>query len=169
MIQTIKTVSYKLSLLQKLRKFTTYKAALQIYRSMVLPYFDYGDILYNCSSIRHLNKLHNLQNKGLKICFGHGTHLTVEEMHIEANLRMLQNRRIQHVLTFMFKQQNNARIVDIRNIRTRAHDAVLFNTRFPTCEKYKHNIFFYGAHIWNQLPAKERKLTITISNIYLCF
>ena len=42
--QLIKTISYKLLLLQKLRVYINCHASIQIYKSMVLPYFDYGDI-----------------------------------------------------------------------------------------------------------------------------
>ena len=72
MKQIIKTVFYKLSLLQKLRRYITPMAAVRIYKSMVIPYLDYGDVLYHYSSSRLLDKLQKLQNRGLKICFGHG-------------------------------------------------------------------------------------------------
>ena len=53
--------------------------------------------------------------------------------------------------------KNNVSIVDDRPIRTRAHDAILYKTVRPNNEKYKRNVFFYGARMWNDLPVKERK------------
>ena len=75
---------------------------------MVLPYFDYGDIIYQCTSTKHLNnyKLHKLQNRGLQICFGHRNVLSTDDMHIESNLTKLQIRRTQHVYKFMFKDRH---------------------------------------------------------------
>ena len=67
MNQLIKTISYKLFLLQKLEDCITCKAAIQIYKSMVLPFFDYGDILYQGTKNKHLNKLQKLQNRALMI------------------------------------------------------------------------------------------------------
>ena len=125
---------------------------------MLLPYLDYKDIIYQGTSTKHLNKLQKLQNRGLRICFGHRNVLSIDNMHIESNLTKLQIRRTQHVYNFMFKQKSNKHLVDIRNIRTRAHDAILYNTVMPKCEKYKHNIFYYGARLWNQLPVNERKI-----------
>ena len=125
---------------------------------MVLPYFDYGDVLYQNSSTKSTNKLQSLQNRGVRICFGNGTLLNTDEMHIEAHVCKLDRRRLQHVYTFMFKQKQNKLITDNRDIRTRAHDAILYTTKFPLCEKYKHNIFYYGARLWNELPVKERKI-----------
>ena len=120
---------------------------------MVLPYFDYGDILYQGTSYKHLNKLQKLQNRALRICCGHRNMLTTYEMHHEAKLSKFMNRRTQHVYNFMFKQKNNEKLVDDRNIRTRAHDAILYITVLPKCEKSKCNVFYYGACLWNQLPV----------------
>ena len=153
--QLIKTISYKLFLLQKLKSYITCNAAIQIYKSMVIPYFDYGDIVYQGTNQKHLE---NLQNRGLRICFGYRNDLTIDEMHADSKSCKLQNRRTQHVYNFMFRQKFNQHIVDIRNIRTRAHDAILFNTKLPKCERFKNNIFYYGALLWYQLPVKERRI-----------
>ena len=158
MKQIIKTVSYKLSLMQKLRRYITPMTAIRIYKSMVIPYLDYGDVLYHYSSNRLLDKLQKLQNRGLKICFGHGTGMSTDELHIEAVISKLHERRISHICTFMFKQQNNDVLVDVRDIRTRAHDALLFLTKQPHCEKYKQNVYYHGARCWNSLPVKERNI-----------
>ena len=82
----------------------------------------------------------------------------MDEMHIRANLSILANRRIHHVYNFIYKHQSNHTLLDIHDIRTRAHDAVLYTTNRPNCEKFKHNVFFYGARLWNQLPVHERKI-----------
>ena len=116
MSQIIKTVSYKLSLLQQLRIYITTDSAVQIYKSMVLPYIDYGDVLYHNTTVNHLNKLQTLQNRGLRICFGKINTFSIDEMHNEANICKLTSRRIQHVYTFMFKQKTNDKLVDVREI-----------------------------------------------------
>ena len=156
--QLIKTISYKLLLLQKLRNFINSHASLQIYKSMVLPYFDYGDVLYLKSNTKLLNKLQTLQNRALRICFGNRVLINIDEMHRQAKLCKLEKRRNIHVYNFMFKQKENQDIVDVREICTRAHDAILFNTIIPKCEKYKKNVYYYGARMWNELPVKERKM-----------
>ena len=156
--QVIKTVSYKLSLLQKIRKYITSQAAIQIYKAMVIPYFDYGDILYHYTSNRLLDKLQKLQNRGLRICFGPGMGMSTDDMHREASISKLFDRRVAHIYTFMYKQKMNRDLIDIRDIRTRAHDAILFATLQPYCEKYKHNVYYHGARSWNQLPVRKRNI-----------
>ena len=54
--------------------------------------------------------------------------------------------------------------MDDRNIRTRAHDAISYCTVLPKCEKFKYNIFYYGARLWNQLPVKERRIEVYLES-----
>ena len=65
----IKTLSYQIYLLSKIRPFLTEKAAVLIYKSMVLPYIDYGDTVYFSCTKDLLNKLQRMQNRALKIIF----------------------------------------------------------------------------------------------------
>ena len=66
----IKVVAYKINLLSKIRRYLTESVALKIYKSMILPYFDYGDVIYDAANKCILDKLQRLQNRGLKICKG---------------------------------------------------------------------------------------------------
>ena len=49
-------VAYRTNLLTKIRKYLTEKVALKIYKSMILPYFDYGDVVYNTANKDGLDK-----------------------------------------------------------------------------------------------------------------
>ena len=59
---------------------------------------------------------------------------------------------------YMFKQKDNTDIVNNRNVRTRAHDAILFTTVKPNNEKFKRNIFYKGAISRNNLTVAERNV-----------
>ena len=56
----------------------------------------------------------------------------------------------------MFKSKSDQNIVNTRNVRTRLHDALVFNmyTKKPNYEKYRGNVFYSGAISWNMLPAR---------------
>ena len=41
-------------------------------------------------------------------------------------------------------------------VRTRAHDAPVFDVPFPTCEAYKRSIRYSGAVAWNDLSVELR-------------
>ena len=62
-----------------------------------------------------------------------------------------------HLQFYMYKHKGNIFIVNNRNVRTRAHDAVLFQTTKPNSEKYKKNVFYKGALAWNSLNVQVRK------------
>ena len=66
----IKTVSYKMTLLGKLRKYLNNEVALLIYKSMLLPYFDYADVIFHRANEKEIGRLQILQNKCLRICMG---------------------------------------------------------------------------------------------------
>ena len=65
-------IAYKTNLLAKIKRFMTDKVALQVYKSMILPYFDYWDAIYNTAGQEGLDKVQRLQNRCLKICKGFG-------------------------------------------------------------------------------------------------
>ena len=54
------------------------------------------------------------------------------------------------------KQQDNVDIVVNRNIRTRRHDAIVYETCFPLLEKYKKGTIYRGIQEWNNLPVVTR-------------
>ena len=70
----------------------------------------------------------------------------------------LTKRRDMHLKLFMFKQKLNGEIVNTRQINTRAHDAILFLTIRPNSEKYKVNVYYRGALLWNEMSVKERSI-----------
>ena len=61
-----------------------------------------------------------------------------------------------HLKLFMFKQKDNVDIVNNRQVNTRAHDATLFVTHRWNSEKYKVNVYYKGALIWNAMTVPER-------------
>ena len=62
-----------------------------------------------------------------------------------------------HLRNFMYKQQGNTDLINRRNIRTRLHDAIVFNLYKPNSEKSRQNVIYRGALEWNKL-GKEQKL-----------
>ena len=63
-----------------------------------------------------------------------------------------------HLILYMFKQKTNMSKDNIRVTHTRAHDALLFTTERPLSDKYKTNVLYKGAMLWNLL-------TVSICNI----
>ena len=60
----------------------------------------------------------------------------------------------------MYEQQDNVNIVVNRDIRTRRHDAIIFETCIPLLEKYRNGTIYRGVQEWNNLPVDIRN-TVT--------
>ena len=58
----------------------------------------------------------------------------------------------------MFKQKDNVDLMVQREIRTRRHDAIIFETCRPNLEKYKKGTIYRGFHEWNNLDVNTRNI-----------
>ena len=128
---------------------------------MILPYFDYGDIIYGSANKDGLDKLQRLQNKGLKLCMGYDRRHNTDDLHREAKCPKLESRRSAHVNNFMFNRIDRSDLVDNRPIRTRAHDAPLFRVDIPKNETFKRSVAYAGSTKWNALPTEMRNIKST--------
>ena len=155
----IRTVHHKMQLLARLKKYLINDVALNIYKSMLLPYLDYADVIFCKANTSELDKLQKLQNRCLRICMGHQRDYSTNRVHREAKVPFLKERRRAHTLNFMFKRKSQyPNLLNNREIRTRAHDAPLFEVRVPRCEAFKRSVGYFGSEEWNVLPAATRNI-----------
>ena len=125
---------------------------------MILPYFDYGDVIYMSANQEGLDKLQRLQNRCLKICKNLNVRFETRELHMITKVPKLKFRREAHLNNFMHGRLNRLDLVDHRDIRTRLHDASMFLTKVPNLEAYKRAVEFAGAVAWNNLPPDIRRI-----------
>ena len=154
----IKITAYKINLLAKMRQYLTEFASLTIYKTMILPYFDYGDILFSNSTKKLLDKLDRLQIRALKLCLRLDGNAPDNVLLNSAGIAKLNIRREAHLLNYMYKKKECIELLDIKNVNTRARTAPLFKTIIPGCEKYKHSVLYKGTISWNSLPAIIRNI-----------
>ena len=155
---SIQRASFKIHMLSKIRVYIDFDTAVTIYKTMILPVLEYGDIAYDLGDKKSLDKLQTLQNRALRICINSNVHISRIQLHKDCKLAKLEVRRIVHLRMFMYKQKNNDLIIDRRIINTRAHDAPIFQTKRPQNEKYKRNIYYNGAIKWNSLSIDDRNI-----------
>ena len=98
----MKSVSHKLYLLNKIRPYLTESASINLYKAMILPYFDYADVIYDGATNTHLKKLQNIQNRALRLCLKERQALSISDLHNKCKLGTLQNRRQAHLLNLIF-------------------------------------------------------------------
>ena len=156
--QTINVICHKLLLLCKLRKYIDRHTAIILYKSMLLSIIEYGDVIYGGCKGKLIQKLQKIQNRILRICIYTNVYIQTDRLYTVCKTCKLGLRRDVHLNLFMYKQQDNIEIVNQRNVCTRAHDALLYVTNKPNNEKYKQNVYYRGALLWNSLPIIERNI-----------
>ena len=152
----ITNVTNKLRQFRRMRFFLDTKAALLVYKNMILPLLEYGDIFLVGTSVANRKKLQVLQNKGLRCALNKDRTESRDELHAEADLLRLKQRRDIHMLNYMFDvSQTRKAIVKPRDegVKTRSHNKKMFRLRKPKTEKYKKSLAYRGPNKWNGLPS----------------
>ena len=158
MEQCARIVSHKIIILSKIRKSISEDTALYIYRSMIAPILDYGDIIYAGGLSGSLDKMQKLENRALRVCLDVHHYLPVIVLHQEADIPNLIVRRSCNIKKYMYKQQNDDSLLVKPNIMTRLHKGNIFKTQKPCLETFKKNLLYNGALTWYSLPAEVRNL-----------
>ena len=154
----LKTLKYKIYILAKLRRYLTEQSSLDIYKTSILPYIDYGDIFYQASPKGSLNKIQDRQIKALKICFNlHGIQ-DERQLHARANLAILEKRRDSHILNFMYKRNDDIHYLDNRQLQTRAFQAPKFIVPNYNLTQFKNSILYKGSKLWNDLHTETKNI-----------
>ena len=151
----VAAVSSKLKQFQRMRSFLNVKAALLVYKSMLLPILEYGDVFLTATTVKNRKRLQVLQNKGLRCALGLGIDTSTEELHAEADLLMLKYRREQHVINFMYDfvcSNSHCMKAPSKGAVTRSHKKKLLKVRKPKTERFKKSLTYNGPTKWNALP-----------------
>ena len=106
---------------------------------MILPYYDYCDILFMFSKACELDRLHKC---GMRICLSKGNNLDENELFNMCKLSSLDTRRHVHLRSYLFDNKNKY-IKESHNVNTRLHDGPVFEVPKPNNDiiKKKCNIF----------------------------
>ena len=155
----IKVLNHKVYLLNKVRPNLNRKASITIYKSMILPHIDYGDLFYSASNQNLLDKIQRIQKRCLKICLNTNPPPNIGQAHSMTKVNYLSDRRQSHLLNFVFSRTKRTSFIDSRVIVTRTHDEVLLKVEQPRCAKFTHSILYKGALVWNGLDKEYRALT----------
>ena len=152
-------VSHKLFILSKIRQFLSIKSEILVYKTMILPYFDYGDIVYMFSSKDELDKLERLQERCINICTKTYGRDNIDNLWNEHKLPKLEKRRC-HINNYMYKRITNVEYIDQERIQTRSQSAKIVIVNKPNLEAYKRSITYSGAVSWNALNIKMKSIQI---------
>ena len=80
----------RLCMLGKMRMFVTHETSLKMYKSLLVPILDYGDMLYDWLGVSNSSKLQKVQNSALRIVLLAEKWSHIEDMHQTLNLTYVQ-------------------------------------------------------------------------------
>ena len=150
------TVRHKIFMLRAVRPFLTQFAALQVYRAMILPILEYGNILYDSAPRKHTDKLQVAQNSALKAVFGLPKLTPTVVLHTKAKITTLVERRIRAVLIQSYRRTKHDTYLDTRALYTRTHASVTLKRPIARSNVAQKSLAYRGAVLWNKLPTEVR-------------
>ena len=159
--RVISNVALKLKQFRRMRPFLTTRAATMVYKNMLLPMIEYGDVFVTGASLELKRKLQVLQNKGLRCALNRDKEAHVDDLHDEAKLWKLKHRRDLHLYNLMFDKSKIE--VNLRTARrvgaiTRASAKKQLKIARPRTEKFRKSLAYRGPLKWNNLHVDTQKL-----------
>ena len=152
----LKTLKYKLFTLAKLRPYLSTEASLNVYKTTILPYIDYGDIFYQAASNKNLSKIQDRQTKALKICYKLHVNQNEQELHVRSYIAL--RKRDSHMLNFMYKRKDTPTYLDQIFLQTRAYQAPKCIVPNYNLTQFKKSILYKGSSLWNELQTKTKNI-----------
>ena len=160
-----KKITSGIGALKRLRPFVSTSTAIQIYKALILPHFDYCSTVWDGLSLHLNDKLQKLQNRAsrviLKANYATSSSVLREKLHWDT----LQTRRHKQKAVMMFKSLNNLTPKYLSELfKPYSTDYNLRNVDkkvalpFPHTDFLKRSFSYSGAMIWNDLPQNIRNI-----------
>jgi hypothetical protein len=166
--QVVHKASKCIGLLQRISRDVPRQCLETLYKSMILPIMEYGDIIYDGSADLHLKRLEGIQRKAALSCTGAYRHTNHERLLEELGWPTLSARRKSHRLNVMFKIQNGLTPLYLKEAcppltrdRTNYILRSALNITTPQQRTTCYQKSFYPQTIkeWNSLPRNQRLTT----------
>lgn len=169
----IRRVNQKIYSLSIIRKDISKECAILIYKTMILPFFDYINYSLCLCSNKHLTKLQRFQNRALRICLCSTRYDRISDLHANARVSTLDLRRQVDILKIMHHkvyQNVNSRISfpynfviiqnnDLAMSVTRARSGPIVYTDQPRSGRARRSFLFQGVSLWNSLSPDIRNIS----------
>lgn len=127
---------------------------------MILPLLDYGDVFYQSTTQKGLDKLKMLQNRAIRIVAGLRKREPIDEEYRRMNIVPLVNRRFLHLLQHGRWIAKSGRLVDNRGLSTRSHVSgrSILKIEAPKSERYRRSFIYRACKVWNSLHTNLHQI-----------
>lgn len=162
------TCNHKLFTLSKIRKYLTKDIVIKLYKTLILPILDYGDIFYNCLPNVVLDKIQRVQNRALRIADLADRYVSNVELHQKYYVQPLFIRRrinqLKMVHTYLRHHLDDNELgwghsSLNANIRlTRQTAAPYIPLKLPKSSRYSKSCAYMAPKLWLDLPLATRQI-----------
>ena len=156
--------------LGRLRRSLNESVVNSVYKALIVPYFDYGDLIYGSAFNKYVDKLQKVQNRAARIILRvkPESHVSVAEMHNALGWQFLDKRRHNHTTVFMYKVMHDLTPAYLQNefefapqyYSSRLGEKLLLPK--PRTNALKKAFKYRGAKTYNALPP-DLKLCTTVN------
>ena len=140
---------------------------MKIYKSLIIPHFDYADVCYDAMTQKNAQKLQTLQNTCIRICLQRDKRSNVTQLHADSKLLTLAERRKMHGCNMVYNGLHgkssaglNNMFVSLSEVRTRdTRASANLEVDIPRCnlEVTKSNFRIRGGNYYNNLPTEVKQ------------
>ena len=138
-----------------------------LYKVLILPIIDYGDIVYHKLNQSDAVSLQRIQNVACRAILKADIYTHIDFMHDELELSMLYQRRCQHICNMMHKMLNGQGPPDCAEAFIYEHEIHHIQTRRAACDLLcvprtrlkcsERDFMVEGPRLWNQIPLAIRQ------------
>ncbi len=162
--QMCKKISKRLGLFRRIRHCLPAGSAKMLYNALVLPLFDYGNVIYNNSSAHLIKKLQTLQNRGARIILQCPFRTHSKDMLKDLHWLSVKERAEFHDMCLVYKCLHGLtpnylshkfhEIDHVHNTRSITNNNLSLVK--PHIHQMKRTFQYRGAYSWNQLDTNIR-------------
>jgi hypothetical protein len=153
--------------LKRVRECLPLNMRLMLVKTLIFPYFSYGDVVYNDLTVELAEKLQRAQNYCLRFIFNLRRDEHISSYYQQTSILRLENSRKLHMLRLLFKTLKNkapayifrkftfSSQISSRNTRNSnsmliipLHRTVMYNKSFAVT----------AARLWNSLPDEFKTM-----------
>ena len=152
-------VLHKIYMLTKARKYLTLGAAITVFKSMLLPFFEYGNIFLEICNNKLKDKIDRLFLRGIRIALNDYINIEEKILYNKMKILPLNLRREMSICKLMFSKIMKGKVnLEAQVVNTRIHDGKVAAWPDVSNDKYKKFIPHLGPTIWNKLPSDIRNI-----------
>lgn len=161
---TCDTIGNRLSFIKRINHFFDNKTIGLIFNAIILPYFDYANVVWGHTYDIHLQRLFRLQRRAARIVLKERMDYSWTEAKRRLNWMTTENRIKCHSMIYIFKAMNNMASTLSQTFfsysTTRSSHRFSDNRKLklikPNNDFYYNSIFYKGIQVYNDLVCEIR-------------